>query len=829
MVSSMIALLLLCTLSVILLCFATDDTITSNKLLRDGDTIVSNGGTYALGFFSPGKSQKRYVGIWFNKVSKQTVVWIANRNNPIINSSSGVVKVDYRGNLAIFDGNSSNPVWSTNVSIPISGNINSSSLFYKLLDSGNLVLCDQNKGDFLWQSFDYATATSLPGIKIGWNLKSGSNWSFTSWKSPDDPSTGDFTLSMEQTGSPELVIKNVSQKIWRSGPWNGLEWNGLPTKGRSIINYSLVKDPDEIYFVYNITDTSVLTMIILDYQGFIQIPTWVEGAQRWNTIRTIPGDQCEYYGKCGEFGSCNSNNEAICSCLPGFEPKSPRDWYLTDGSKGCVRKRELLCGKGDGFLKLEKMKFPDTSNARVDTSLGIKDCETECRNNCSCTGYASADVNGGGCLAWFGDLIDIQEFKEGGQDLFVRVDAIELENSKRSLVGSSTKKKLVLVLCVSIVVGLIIFISASYFLLNKRRREGLAQRDRVPPFKLPTSKTSEETNVNFELPTFDLNTVIVATQNFSLANKLGSGGFGSVYKGVLSDGRVIAVKRLSINSGQGVNEFKNEVELIAKLQHRNLVQILGCCLAEEEKMLIYEYLPNKSLDFLIFDRAKSKLLDWRMRHDIIIGIARGVLYLHQDSRLRIIHRDLKASNILLDSEMNPKISDFGIARIVVGDLSQANSTKRVVGTCGYMAPEYAMDGIFSTKSDVFSFGVLLLEIISGRKNTGFYHEDPSLNLIKHAWELWRDDRVLEVVDPSMGNSFPEEEVVRFIQVGILCVQEDAKDRPTMSSVIFMLGNEKPIPSLKQPAFVLRRNPYSSTTSASSHSLNEMSITIVEGR
>ncbi|KAK9084995.1 hypothetical protein Sjap_025406 [Stephania japonica] len=826
---SIIALLLLCTLFVHRLCFATDDTITPNKLFKDGDTIVSNGGTYALGFLSPGKPEKRYVGIWFNKVPVQTVVWIANRNNPINNSSSGVVKVDSRGNLAIFDGNSSNPVWSTNVSIPISGNINSSSLYYKLLDSGNLVLSDENKGDFLWQSFDYATATSLPGIKIGWNLKSGSNWSFTSWKSPDDPSTGNFSLSMEQTWSPELVIKNASQKIWRSGPWNGLEWNGLPSKGRSIIIYSLVKDSDEIYFVYNITDRSVLTMIILDYQGFIQIPTWVEGSQRWNTIKTIPGDQCEYYGKCGVFGSCNLISETICSCLPGFEPKSPRDWYLTDGSKGCVRKRELLCGKGDGFLKLENMKFPDTSNARVDTSLGIKDCETECRNNCSCTGYASTDINGGGCLTWFGDLIDIVEFKDGGQDFFVRVDAIELENSKRSLVGSSSKKKLVLVLCLSIVVGLLILISASKFLLKKRRSEGSAQRGQVPLFNLPTSNTSEETNVNFELPTFDLNTVTVATQNFSLANKLGSGGFGSVYKGVLSDGRVIAVKRLSMNSRQGVNEFRNEVELIAKLQHRNLVQILGCCLAEEEKMLIYEYLPNKSLDFLLFDRAKSKFLDWRMRHDIIIGIARGVLYLHQDSRLRIIHRDLKASNVLLDSEMNPKISDFGIARIVVGDLSQANSTKRVVGTCGYMAPEYAMDGIFSIKSDVFSFGVLLLEIISGRKNTGFYHEDPSLNLVKHAWELWRDGRVLELIDSSMGNSFPEEEVVRFIQVGILCVQEDAKDRPTMSGVIFMLGNEKPIPSLKQPAFVFSRNPYSSTTSASSHSLNDMSITAVEGR
>ncbi|KAK9085014.1 hypothetical protein Sjap_025425 [Stephania japonica] len=354
----------------------------------------------------------------------------------------------------------------------------------------------------------------------------------------------------------------------------------------------------------------------------------------------------------------------------------------------------------------------------------------------------------------------------------------------------------------------------------------------MAPFSLASSETNEEANAKYELPIFDLDSVKAATENFSLANKLGTGGFGSVYKGKLFDGREIAVKRLSKNSVQGMNEFKTEVVLIARLQHRNLVQILGYCLEEEEQMLIYEYVPNKSLDLLLFDRTRNTSLDWKMRSEIILGIARGVLYLHQDSRLRIIHRDLKASNILLDAEMNPKISDFGLARIFGSNQSQAN-TNRVVGTYGYMAPEYAMDGLFSIKSDVFSFGVLLLEIISGKKNSGYYYEDPSMNLIKHAWELWKDSRPLELVDPSMGNSFLEQEVVKFIQVAILCVQENAKDRPTMSSVIFMLGNEtSTIPAPKQPAFVLMRNPNhpdSSTTGTISHSINEMSTTIVEAR
>ncbi|AES98412.2 cysteine-rich receptor-kinase-like protein [Medicago truncatula] len=221
---------------------------------------------------------------------------------------------------------------------------------------------------------------------------------------------------------------------------------------------------------------------------------------------------------------------------------------------------------------------------------------------------------------------------------------------------------------------------------------------------------------NFESLQFNFDTVKVATNDFSDSNKLGEGGFGAVYQGTLSNGQVIAVKRLSMNSGQGDLEFKNELILMAKLQHQNLVRLLGFTIEGRERLLVYEFVPNKSLDYFIFDPTKKAQLDWEKRYKIIKGIARGVLYLHEDSRLRIIHRDLKAGNILLDENMNAKISDFGMARLILVDQTQEN-TSSVVGTYGYMAPEYVMHGEFSVKSDVFSFGVLVLEIISGLKNS----------------------------------------------------------------------------------------------------------------
>ncbi|XP_026391043.1 putative receptor-like protein kinase At4g00960 isoform X3 [Papaver somniferum] len=313
-----------------------------------------------------------------------------------------------------------------------------------------------------------------------------------------------------------------------------------------------------------------------------------------------------------------------------------------------------------------------------------------------------------------------------------------------------------------------------------------------------------------------------STNNFSEDNKLGEGGFGPVYKGVLSDGQEIAVKRLCKNSGQGDPEFKNEVLLLAKIQHRNLVRLIGFCLHGREKLLVYE-LMHASLNQFIFDTVKRNLLDWEKRYKIVGGIARGLLYLHEDSRLRIIHLDLKTSNILLDEDMIPKISDFGMAKLFEVDQTQAN-TSRIAGTYGYMAPEYARNGHFCGKSDVFSFGVLVLEILSGKKITYIYMTDSgdAQNLLTYTWMHWQRGSALEVLDSSFKESCPRDEVMRCIHIALLCVQDRIADRPTIGSVILMLNcNSMTLPLPTRPAYFASNQAVEEAWSVNQASVSEL--------
>ncbi|KAK1660937.1 hypothetical protein QYE76_049096 [Lolium multiflorum] len=319
----------------------------------------------------------------------------------------------------------------------------------------------------------------------------------------------------------------------------------------------------------------------------------------------------------------------------------------------------------------------------------------------------------------------------------------------------------------------------------------------------------------------DLPVLEAATAGFSDRNLLGRGGFGP---GVLESGQEIAVKRLSLESRQGAREFLNEVRLLLKVQHRNLVSLLGCCASSSagvgHKMLVYPYFPNGSLDHFLFDREKRVQLDWPKRYQIILGLAKGLLYLHEESPVKIIHRDIKASNVLLDDKLNPKISDFGMARLFLEDATHVN-TFRISGTYGYMAPEYAMNGYLSTKTDVFSFGMLVLEIVSGRKNIDRHLDGDKVDLLNHTWKLWEQERSVEIMDPELSGAWDADEAALCVQLGLLCCQALVSDRPDMYSVHLMLSSDSfTLPKPGKPAIHGRVGRWMSTmASAASASVS----------
>ncbi|KAL1560144.1 G-type lectin S-receptor-like serine/threonine-protein kinase isoform X1 [Salvia divinorum] len=790
------------------------DSLASNQTLLDNNTsLVSPNGNFVLGFFSPQNSSNRYIGIWFNKVTIQTVVWVANKNHPI-SDSSGALSVTTAGNI-IITSNQSSIIWSANST--------SRNPVLRLLDDGNLALDEGSSGRYSWQSFDYPCDTLIPGMRLGWDLRSDQERYITSWKSVDDPSPGEYTYRMNPNGLPSIILRQGSTIVYRSGPWDGVRFGGGPAlHGNAVFTPILVYNSTYVYYSFENSDDSVVSRFVVSETGALTHFRWSEPSNNWIEIAILRADTCDDYDKCGSFGVCEFGRAPICDCLTGFIPRLAEEWAQFDWAGGCSRRTPLNCSTGAGFRRFSRVKVPDTSASFVDENArNEEECEAACLRDCSCVAYARTEATG--CVVWSGELLDIRVYEEGGQELFVKMPLSELGSKK-----SNRVTVIVSVMAAAIVVVLTLVI---WLVIRKRvakKKAALAEQQHDFPKQNENASIGDE---DVALPMIDFLTISIATNEFSFSNKIGEGGFGPVYKGVLSNGKEIAVKRLSQDSGQGLHEFKNEVILIAKLQHRNLVRLLGCCIHQNERMLVYEYMPNKSLELFIFDQAKDTSLEWRTRYDIIVGIARGLVYLHRDSRLRIIHRDLKASNILLDSEMNPKISDFGLARMLGADQYQEN-TKRVMGTYGYMAPEYAVDGFFSVKSDVFSFGVLVLEIVSGKKNRGFYHPDHDLNLLGHAWKLWTEGNPGDFVDTSILNK-ESLAVVRCIQVGLLCVQQRPEDRPTMSNVVVMLDSEHPIlDQPKQPGFYTQRTLFdtdSSSTGKIPNTSNEITVTLLHAR
>ncbi|KAJ0046847.1 hypothetical protein Pint_04358 [Pistacia integerrima] len=422
--------------------------MSSSQYLTDGNTLVSKNGTFELGFFSPGSSKNRYLGIWYKKIPIQTVVWVANRVNPI-NDSSGLLMINSTGNLVLTSQNKT-VVWSANLTIEVQ-----SPVLAELLDSGNLVLRDEqvsNSETFLWQSFDYPSDTLLPEMKFGWDLKNGLERRLTAWKSPSDPSPGDLTWRMDLQGYPEPVMYKGSEKFYRSGPWNGLGFSGAEAMtSNPDFQFNMVSNEEELYYSFSTTDKSLITRVVLnqtDYER--QRPAWSEETQSWKVYSYVPRDYCDNYGTCGAYGYCITSKTPICQCLEGFKPKSGEnlDW------QGCVRNIPLNYSNQDGFIKFVELKLPDAAHSWVNKTMNLNECREKCLGNSTCMAYTNSDIRGAGsgCAMWFGDLIDIRHIQDGGQDLHIRMSASELETE------DNPKMKILVItsIAVAVVAGVLI-------------------------------------------------------------------------------------------------------------------------------------------------------------------------------------------------------------------------------------------------------------------------------------------------------------------------------------------------------------------------------------
>ncbi|XP_074564807.1 G-type lectin S-receptor-like serine/threonine-protein kinase At2g19130 [Curcuma longa] len=753
---------------------ATTDTISANRPLSGNQNITSKDGNFRLGFFVPpgSPSLSYYVGIWYNKIPLLTPVWVANRASPVTDPAMSELRISGDGNLALLVNHSNaGVIWSTNATT------SNSRVVAVILDTGNLQLRDESNASLVfWQSFDHPTDTWLPGGKIGFNKLTGRSQHLTSWKSKVDPSPGIFTLEIDPTGatSEYFIFWNLSKMYWRSGIWDGNIFNLVPEMTINYIyDFKFVNVSEEMYFNYTVKSSNITSRFVLDSEsGQIQQSTWMENTQSWMLFWSQPKTKCSVYGVCGPFGSCNDIATPFYNCLKGFRIKSQADWELGDKSEGCERKTPLQCsglnnnsansGK-DGFFEMPNVKLPDNSNTLA-TAGSREGCELACLSDCSCNAYS---YNGSGCFVWHGGLLNLQEQynQSDAGTLYLRLAASELQSSERN------KKRVVSLVIICVIVVAILFSSVPAILIVMKKRESRRMIEKAKAMQ-------------GGLVSFTYNELRQATRTFS--TKLGGGGFGSVFKGSLPGSNDIAVKKLE-GLRQGEKQFRTEVSTVGRIQHVNLVRLLGFCSQGSKRLLVYEFMPNGSLDSHLFHNAPSSRLGWKTRYQIAIGIARGIAYLHEQCRECIIHCDIKPENILLDASFNPKVADFGLAKLMGRDFSRVLTTLR--GTKGYLAPEWISGVAITAKADVYSYGMVLLEIISGRRNLEqtAAEEDGTRYFPTFAASKLIEGDAAGVLDSKLG---PEEvnmeELDRACKIACWCIQDDESCRPTMGQVVQVL-------------------------------------------
>ncbi|KAJ7951163.1 S-receptor-like serine/threonine-protein kinase [Quillaja saponaria] len=731
----------------------------STVLIRGNKTILSENGTFQLGFFNISGKPNWYLGIWYSLIPSPTYVWVANRDKPITNPTGSTLEIIGTGQLAVKDSENS-IIWQTTNTETSTG--------MKLLESGNLVLLT-SEGTVSWQSFNHPTDTWLPGMNLT------TERFLVSWRSLSDPSPGLYSLRLKQSNYGEFeLLFNGTKPYWSTGNWTGEAFSNVPEMTMPYIYQFHFIDPFKPTASFGFSERPLdsglippLTRFQMKYSGQLRQFTWTPQTLNWNMFWSRPENQCRVYGLCGKFGVCsNSNTWKPCDCLLGFKPVDDDHWDSDDYSGGCHREGDNVCSKNDIFERLGILSY---EGAKFDSFPSTRSvCERVCLNTCSCIGLSFNEMTSL-CKTFYGSFLSLGNLtaeSSGEEGLFVRVQG-----------GNPVKKRLNLVLLTASIVGSVAILGitgVSLLMLLRRRKKGVDEDGTFPVLNLKV---------------FSYKELQLATRGFS--DKLGHGGFGTVFQGELSDSTVVAVKRLE-RPGGGEKEFRAEVCTIGNIQHLNLVKLSGFCSENSHRLLVYEYMPNGPLSAYL--RQEGPSLSWDVKFRVAIGTARGIAYLHEECRDCIIHCDIKPENILLDDNYTAKVSDFGLAKLLGRDFSRVLATMR--GTWGYVAPEWISGVPITTKADVYSYGMTLLELIGGRRNV---EEPPSSGGKgggcgggeKWFFPPWAAQQIIEgnvaaVIDKRLGSAYKMEEAERVALVAVWCIQDDEARRPTMGMVVKML-------------------------------------------
>jgi hypothetical protein len=656
-----------------------------------------------------------------------------------------------------------------------------------LLNTGNLAIVENPSSDvLLWQSFDHPTDVILPGAKFGRNKVTGLNRMGISKKSLIDPGLGSYSSELGTTG---VILKRRDPSVvywsWLLSSSSSLKLIpilksilALDPRTKELINPTFVDNDEEVYYMYTSPDESSSSFVSLDISGQIKLNVWSKANQSWQNIYSQPVDPCTPAATCGPFTVCNGIAHPFCECMESFSQKSPQDWELEDRTGGCIRGTPLDCSsKGnttsstDVFHPIARVTLPYNPH-RVQDTAAASECKQICLSDCSCTAYS---YNSTRCSVWHGELLSVNMndgIDNDSEDvLYLRLAAKDLQNFRKD----KRKPSVGVVIAASIVCSMLLLLMLLLVIWRNK-------------FMLCGAPLYDSQGSG-GIIAFRYTDLSHATKTFS--EQLGAGGFGSVFKGVLSDSTPIAVKRLD-GARQGEKQFRAEVSSIGLIQHINLVKLIGFCCEGDNRLLVYENMSNGSLDGHLF-KSTAAVLNWNTRYQIALGVARGLSYLHQSCHECIIHCDIKPENILLDASFVSKVADFGMAAFVGRDFSRILTTFR--GTVGYLAPEWLSGVAITPKIDVYAFGMVLLEIISGRRNSPQTYNISSYHVeyfpVQAIRKLHKGD-VQSLVDPRLHGDFSLEQVERVCKVAYWCIQDNEFDRPTMAEVVRVLDGAQEI-------------------------------------